>query len=395
MAETEQTIPSRIEAIEKAWDTEAAKLNPPSETGEPAAESTESGTEPALPSETADATAAGESTPTGERARDERGRFAKGTAIEKSATDGASAAPAAESPGTADKAAAVPRETQPHVVLPKPPPSWRAAAREKWAALPPEVQQEAIRRETETSRTLNESAQARQGWETFRRVAAPYEGMFRQQNVDPLQGFQILAQTYHELQYAPPQRKVAILANLISSHLGTDEASINLLAAALSGQPAQGAPQQPSFDPAAFKQELLGEFRQMGELAASQAGARQMEEFIATEPEFLEDVRETMADIIDVDRASKNRLADGDPRKFALSPEEAYARACQMHPEVSQVMRQREEARARTAQNEATQRAKAAAATLKGESPGVTPRDNSRLAEIARAWDLHASGGSR
>src|SRR5262249_31205928 len=122
-----------------------------------------------------------------ERARDDKGRFVKregDTAADtRRVEEGKAAAEKAEAPKPGP-VGEPPAQSQPPLVAdraaPKPPPSWRAAAREHWGKLPAEVQQEALRREAETTRVLNESNQARQHFEAYSQRVRPYEDFLRQ-----------------------------------------------------------------------------------------------------------------------------------------------------------------------------------------------------------------------
>src|SRR5262245_19230526 len=104
--------------------------------------------------------------PTGERARGPDGRFIASPAeAPRAGAEKAQATPAAapgangaKPPATAQKAPeAPPLEPPPQL---RPPSSWKPGAREHWAKLPVEVQQEVSRRETEVARSLQESANA-------------------------------------------------------------------------------------------------------------------------------------------------------------------------------------------------------------------------------------------
>jgi cell fate (sporulation/competence/biofilm development) regulator YlbF (YheA/YmcA/DUF963 family) len=47
-------------------------------------------------------------------------------------------------------------------------------AREKWAALPREVQEEAIRAENEAKAEIRQRAEAHKNWERFQQAAEPF-----------------------------------------------------------------------------------------------------------------------------------------------------------------------------------------------------------------------------
>lgn len=241
------------------------------------------------------------------------------------------------------------------------PQSWKPSVREHWGKLPPDVQQEVLRREREIGRSLQETADARQFREGFQRAIQPYEGMLRGEGKEPLAAVGELLQVSQALRTAPPVHK----AQLVASMIQTFGVPVEAIANALDGVPQQGQPQaaqQPPHDPR-FDQFLAS----LEQQKAAQARAQQEE--MATElsrfaegKEFFEDLKPYMADILDV--AAR--------RGVSLSLEDAYTRAVQMHPDVSAVVKQREAAQAATATTAATQRSRNAATSVKS-TPAKAP----------------------
>jgi len=92
--------------------------------------------------------------------------------------------------------------------------------------------------------------------------------------------------------------------------------------------------------------------------------------------EFFEDVREDMADLLEV--ASR--------RGIALTAKDAYTRAVAMNPEVSKVMEQR---RAAKTQNGSIQRAMAASSSVKAQPTAGPPAQSggSLKDDLEAAWD--------
>jgi hypothetical protein len=87
-----------------------------------------------------------------------------------------------------------------------------------------------------------------------------------------------------------------------------------------------------------------------------------VEAFTST-AEFMDDVREDVADMMEL--ASR--------RGVALTLEDAYNRACKLHPEVSQVLQQREAAKAANALQASTQRARAASSSVRSQPTAAAP----------------------
>jgi hypothetical protein len=149
-----------------------------------------------------------------------------------------------------------------------------------------------------------------------------------------------------------------MVAQIISDY-GVDVKTLDTILAGESPPQAQQQPQQlkdPRFDQ--FLQGL--EQRKAQAAQAQQAKVAQELEKFATEAEFLDDVREDMADLIE----AKAR------RGVVLTPKQAYDLACSMHPEISGVISQRQAAKSAATAQAATQQARNAASSVKSQPAG-------------------------
>ena len=353
------------------------------DTAEPAPPSTEIQADPAEATHETDV--AGEAEAERVRKRDEAGRFAKEEAAEKAAAEAKKPAappvPAGETPAPEKPAAPSPQ-------IAKAPQSWKPDAREDWSKLTPRVQQEVIRREGEVQRALQESSEARQGYQKFKESVAPFENMIRAEGGEVLPAVQGLLQTAHMLRTAPPQYRAQAIAKMVANFLPGRE-GLELLDAALSGQAQPGQPQQQQpvmRDPRIDQLLAEREQEQRAKAEAATATARQQVEEIAKE-EFFEDVRQDMADLIEVARR----------RGVALSVKDAYNRAIGLHPEISKVVAQRAAHAARNPVG-STARAKAASVSVRA-SPAVTPKVGDESSNDLRATlervESEISGGGR
>ncbi len=325
-----------------------------------------------------------------EKARDETGRFAKGPKVTvkptpkpikaaltaKPATGAASSTAATTAAIVSGTAPGIPGEATATAL--KPPNSWKPAAREHWAKLPAEVQQEAIRRERETQQALTASDDARKNWGNYQQAIAPYMGMIQAEGGDPISAASTLFRTAAALRTAPPGHKARLVADIVKTY-GID---IQLLDQELAGQapqqtqaPQQGQFRDPRFDQ--FLQDLEGQKRQRQQ-AMNQQHAAEVETFGAN-AEFFDDVRQEMADLLEVSAR----------RGVEMTLENAYSRAVKLHPEVSKVMAQRETAAAATATQATTQRARAAASSVRSRPSGPAPTQApvGRRAQIDAAFD--------
>ncbi len=327
---------------------------------------------PAPPVESApppDSTPATDTAPEGEtseqkaeRLRDEKGRFAKAedkpvlTPSEKPEQPSIKPSPIAP-----EKAAPAPTpQTEPV----KAPASFKALAREEWAKVPPVVQQEVLRRERETAIALEQSAEARQGYQRFREVVAPYEAMIRGQGADPFETVQGLLQTAAALATAPVQRRAEVLAGLIKTYLpGRDSLEVldQTLAGVMQGQAPQASVPQYR-DP---RVDEIYETIQQAKARQAQTLEQQAMEGIRSiqGEEFYDDVRLIVADLLEV----------AGNQGIALTPSEAYNRATLIHPEVSKVLEQRQAAKLAANPAGSTARARAAASSVRGSPTAALP----------------------
>lgn len=322
------------------------------------------------------------------RARDEAGKFAKASSAPKANATKAlapketslSSEPAKTVPGTTgNQAEPVAATPTPEVKAPQ---SWKPAAREKWAALPPEVQQEAVRVDREVRQVMQEAAASRKFHQSFNEVFSPYMGMIQAEGSEPLQAMGRLLQTAAALRTAPPTHKAQLVAQMVKMY----GVPIDALDAALAGQaPPQGQAQ--GVDPTAIArqvhQSIMQDFQRQRSQAAAQNGHKEVAAFVEGK-EFIEDVRETMADILDL------RARQG----IQTSLEDAYKMALKLHPEVSGVIAQREAAKAAQSANVSTLRAKNAASSVRSQptSAPVNGRESRNLRDDLEAAISAASG---
>lgn len=270
----------------------------------------------------------------------------------------------------------------------KAPQSWRAPQREKWAKLDPDVRQEIVRRERDITKTLGETAQARQFQSNFVEVVQPYMARIQSLGVAPLAAIHELLKADHVLTTSPKAQRAQYMAKLITDY----DVDILELDAALAGK----APVNPVDSRVeALLQERLAPMQQFIEsqrqqaMRAEQESGRQVTAAVnsmSDNPKFphFEAVRQDMADLVEVS-ARRGRY---------LTLEQAYVQAVAMNPEVSAQVAQEREANARkTAAAEANRKAQQslqASSSVSG-APGGTLNGASgaedRRSVIAAAFD--------
>jgi hypothetical protein len=242
----------------------------------------------------------------------------------------------------------------------KAPQSWKPGAREAWNALPPDVRAEVHRRERESARMVQETAQARQVTEYVSQLQQKFAPALQAEGVDALTASANLMNLASRLRFGSPHEKATLAAQIIRSY-GVD---INALANVLDGQPVPQGQQQPQMMTDPRVDQLLAQLQglqQQRQESVVQKAVSEVESFGGTQ-EFFEDVREDMADLLEV--AAR--------RGIDLSLEQAYERACQMQPEISKVLAARAAAQQAGTARQSTQRARAAASSVRGTPAGMS-----------------------
>lgn len=217
------------------------------------------------------------------------------------------------------------------------PVSWKPAVREHWKGLPKEVKEEVLRRETEISRGLKQASGHRKLAEEYAGVVRPFENLIRAQNSTPSQAITNLMTTAARLTMGTPTQKAQVISEIIKNYAVDIELLDNVLADV----------ELPNTENDALLQQIdqrikpLSEFVSHFQTAQNRSGqeaeleAQQELETFSTNPknEFFDDVREDMADILELN-ARRGR---------EVSLEDAYNLACQNNPEVKKVLDHRAE----------------------------------------------------
>lgn len=264
--------------------------------------------------------------------------------------------------------------------------SWKAEEKAHWAKVPPEVRKTIIRRELETQRALSTSAQSRKFAEEFSRTVSPYAHLIRAQNSTPIQAVDNLMRTAAGLTVGDPTQKAKIIAEIITNY-GVD---IKTLDDVLSNQPAptqqgQGAiPPQfaQMLQPVYQFMERIENSRKTHEQQMAEKASTEIEVFGADKP-FFQEVREDMADLIEL--AAK--------RGRTLTLDQAYTQAISANPEYSSAVTQRNKANEVSQAASTLARARKAASSVTG-APAATngaKAPTTRREALYQAWDEKAS----
>lgn len=244
----------------------------------------------------------------------------------------------------------------------KPPQSWKPAVRAKFAGLGRDIQAEIDRREREISTALQQDAGARKGWQSFQAAVAPFEAMIRAEGSEPIAAVQSLLQTAAALRTGPADHKIRLLAGIVEGYGIPKDKLVRALGFGTgAGQPdsEQGQTQAPADYRDSRVDQILGYLQQtqQQQSAAARAQAQRTVAEFAAGHEFYEDVRQDMADIIDVHSA----------RGVELTLEQAYNKAIRANDDVWEAIQQQKAAKDAEKANASTQRAKLAAASVRNQ----------------------------
>lgn len=287
-------------------------------------------------------------------------------------------------------AAVVPDEKA--VVKAKPPGGWTPEEREGWDKLPEGAQKAILRRESDFSRALNDSAAARRWATDFHKIVSPHEHLMRASGVTPLQAVNNLVNTAALLQVGTPAQKAGTIANIIRTY-GID---ITMLDSLLAGKaPPEKAAQSDALM-AAIDQRLKPVQDFMQKLDTSKTAAerrlevdssKMIDDFKADpKNEFYEDLSADIADLLD--------LATNRGREMTLR--QAYDLAASQHPEISKVIEQRKAAERTQAAAKNLQKSRRAASSQAAGTPGglgtVGAKPAGRRSAIDQAWDDLSAG---
>jgi hypothetical protein len=249
----------------------------------------------------------------------------------------------------------------------KAPQAWKPESRDKFPTLPPDVQQEVLRRENEISTTLARTAEERRVANDFHTIASPYAAMYQARGTNAMVAAKELFNADYTLQTGTQQQKADLLTKLIKQYA----VDLQTLDSTLAGVQSK----EPAVDPAVEQR-----IRQMEQWAAQQQQQAQQSrettlnstiDKFASDPknEFFNDVAPHMIALLNGGAAS--------------TLEDAYDQACHANPNVRKTLTDREQA------NKA--RLKAANTSLpnrgpRGQFQPATPKFKSNREALLAAW---------
>lgn len=264
----------------------------------------------------------------------------------------------------------------------KAPASWSAKARESWSKVPSDAQAQIEKREREITLALENTKDARNFAKRLNDTLQPYQqGLMAAGYQDPLQAVNTFLATEATLRGGTAQDKAYTIANLIKGY-GVDIGTLdNLLAGDAPVPQENNQLEQMLNQRLAPVEQLLQQQQQMQQQQYynEQNTANQQIETFKQSHEFLDDVRQDMANLMDAAAA----------RGESMDLEKAYNIACQINPDISNVLSQRAKEQQMMGTRQQVKKKKAAAVSVTGK-PAGEPSKNQNLSlrdEIAAAWN--------
>lgn len=263
----------------------------------------------------------------------------------------------------------------------KAPAQWKPHVREKWNALPREVQEEVTRREADHMRMIGSLGPKIGLANLVANHIEPFVETLQQNQVPPQQFLGEVFGTIRTLHQGTPQQRAEVVANMVQSY-GVDLRMLDaVLTRRLQLPPEYQQAQRLAAQAQGVLQQRNAEQRQFHEQQQQDAADRTLAAFGADpRNEFFEDVRGMMADL----------LQSGSSRNL----EEAYAAAVWANPDTRKILLQREAAdRAKQHQLKANQKRNIGSAVTGAPRGGsATPAigENMSLRDtISAAIDQH------
>ena len=261
----------------------------------------------------------------------------------------------------------------------KAPASWKPSERENWTKIPVELQARIKAREAETDNILRETAEARRTHEFMNKLGSSYAPVFAAEGVqDVPSGIKGMVDTIALLQNGSPVDKATKMAQLIS-HYGID---INALDSALVGETPQNSQESElqqlidqRMQPVNQLLQRLDQTQQQSIQQSQQEANKQVAEF---KGEFLSDVRNDMADLLDMAAA----------RNQPMSLQEAYDKAVILRPDLQKILTERKQNEELTGRRNNIGNKMNAASSISGSRGGMASGGSGSLrGDIIDAWD--------
>jgi len=290
------------------------------------------------------------------------------------------AAPEAPAPTAPDGKAAEPAPAEAAPVVPgelKAPSQWKPAIREKWSQLPREVQEEVLRREGDSMRLIGSVGHKIRLADEVNGHIQPFTEQLKANGVSPSAFLGDVFTSVKSLASGSPQEKAEVVANMVQSY-GID---VRVLDAILTQRLQAGPEVVEARRLAARAQSTIQENQQYLAHQSSLEAEKSLAAFGADpKHEFLSDVREFMADLIEAGKVD--------------NLEDAYSAAIWANPDTRKILLQRQsQERAESKVNRAAAARKASSAVHGSPASSAVPPSKANMSvreAVEAAFDEHS-----
>jgi hypothetical protein len=259
----------------------------------------------------------------------------------------------------------------------KAPAQWKPQVREKWNTLPREVQEEVLRREGDSMRLIGSVGPKIRLADEVNSHIADFLPRLQEAGVPPSAFIGDIFTSVKSLASGSPQERAEVVANIVQSY-GVDLRTLD----AILTQRIQAGPNDAAARQAMAKAQVIINQQKQGIQHQTELETEKTLAAFAADPkhEFLDDVRELMADLIEAGRAQ--------------NLEDAYAAAIWAHADTRKILLQREAQTRAAAKGQRAVAARRASAAVHGApsttgnpvNPNLSLRDT-----IAAALDEQSS----
>ena len=259
----------------------------------------------------------------------------------------------------------------------KAPAQWKPAVREKWNALPREVKEEIIRREGDSMRLIGSVGPKIRLADEVGQHLSEFLPQLQQAGIQPSAFIGDLFASVKALSKGNPMERAETIANIVQSY-GVD---LKVLDHVLT-QRIQAGPNDAAARRAMAQAQAVLQQQKQGQQQQTEVQTQKALAAFAADPkhEFLDDVRDLMADLIEAGRAK--------------TLEDAYAAAIWAHGDTRKILLQRDaEARA-AAKGQRANAARRASSAVHGSptTSGAAGNENLTLREtISQAFEEHSN----
>lgn len=277
----------------------------------------------------------------------------------------------------------------PDAPLVKAPAGWTPEAKVAWESLPDIAKKQIIQREKDFTTGIQRNNDSARYGQTIKQVLAPFQAVMQMEGADDVTAIHSLASTAAQLRMGTPREKAGIVAELIKAY----GVSVQELDDVLSGETTGVSPEdqrlQQMLDSrlAPITQALSGFEAARNQSAQSTMGRVDAEiaEFEA-KAEFLDDVREEMADFLEM---SAKRGRD-------MTMQQAYDLAVSARPDLAKITAERGRvAVLKQGQNRVAAK-RAAASSVAGSATGTqgaAKKTHSMREDLEAAFEAVANRG--